>query len=76
MTKKGFSATKPILSIESVIPLTDEEIESVVKNLGLNSVDITVTNTKNPGLVAGIRVSYQGQVIDMSLNYQLNQLKV
>lgn len=71
---KTFNQQLSKLTIESVIPLTQVEIDSIVSSLNINPGDVEVTNVKNADLIAGIRISYKGKMIDMSMQDKLNQL--
>ncbi|MCG1009899.1 ATP synthase F1 subunit delta [Salinicoccus sp. ID82-1] len=63
--------------IESVYPLSDEEIESIgkvfIKKTGLSK--LLIENRVNESLIGGIRVFIGTKVYDGSVNAQLSDLK-
>lgn len=63
------------LIIESVSALTDGELQEIASNIGLDAKNTDIINKKNPSLIAGLRISYQGKMLDLSLENQLNRIK-
>jgi F0F1-type ATP synthase delta subunit len=72
--KGGFTSNKNTVIVESVIPLSPDQIDTLIVHLKLDPKSITVDNRRNPSLVAGIRVMLLGKIIDLSFQNLLNQL--
>lgn len=75
MKANTFGSTTPKLVVESVIPLSDTELKQIAQNLGLEPSLLTLVNQKTASLIGGMRISYQGQVLDLSLENKLNRIR-
>lgn len=75
MKANTFGSTTPTLVVESVFPLSDTELRQIAQNLGLDSNRLTLVNQKTASLIGGMRISYQGQVLDLSLENKLNRIR-
>lgn len=75
MNQSGFKDQRQTLIIESVVELTQAQLDSVVSAVGADPKKINTINKKNPNLVAGLRISYQGKVLDLSFQNKLNLIK-
>lgn len=60
--------------IESAVPLTDAEVQSLrevlEKQLGLVTLKFKIA----PQLLGGLRLSFGGNVLDLSLSFKLDQV--
>lgn len=75
MTQKGlFTSKKNTLIVESVVPLSQEQINTLFNHLKIDPQHTTLDNIHNSSLVAGIRVIHSGKIIDLSFQNLLNQL--
>jgi len=74
MDHQTFKSAVPQLIIESVVPLSQKQLEEAAVSLKLDPQKITIVNQKTPSLIAGLRLSYQGQILDLSLQSKLNRL--
>lgn len=73
--KQGFgSRSKKTVLVESVVPLTEAQQAKVLSHLKLDGDMYEVSNVQNRALVAGIRVSMDGKVVDLSFQHRLQQL--
>jgi len=75
MSISGFSKAPANLTIESVIPLSSAEKQQILTSLKIDPTRVELVNISNPALTAGLRISYQGKVLDLSLQNDLNQIK-
>lgn len=75
MKANTFGSANPTLVVESVIPLSDAELRQISLNLGLDPNQLTLVNQKTASLIGGMRISYQGQVLDLSLENKLNRIR-
>lgn len=69
-----FTQSKKQVVIESVVPLTQTQLQTIGKALKLDDDKLELTNRPNPLLLAGLRIIFQGQMIDLSFKNMLNQL--
>ena len=62
-----------VVNVESVYELTNEEKEKLAKNLKekLKVENIEIKNTIDKTLLGGLKISYEGQVIDASIKKRL-----
>lgn len=76
LTQAGFTATDPNLAtVTSSLPLELKQKQALKKTLSqIFDRRIRLKTLVDPGLLAGLRVSLEGKVIDTSLNQQLSQL--
>lgn len=75
MKANTFGSANPTLVVESVIPLSDAELRQIALNLSLDPNQLTLVNQKTASLIGGMRISYQGQVLDLSLENKLNRIR-
>lgn len=62
-------------SVESVIPLTDEQLEILSQNLEkITGKNVVLVSSLNPALVGGLVVKMGDQIIDGSVKFKLESM--
>ena len=63
--------------VESVIPLNKIHLEAVKMSLSrqLSDLRLPIKNVINTTLIGGLKISYQGKVLDLSLKNNITQLQ-
>jgi F0F1-type ATP synthase delta subunit len=63
-----------VVKIESVVPLTPDEIKALLDQLQLKAEHVSLTQEVNPRLLSGLRLTLDGTMIDMSAQAKLEKL--
>ncbi len=76
LTEAGFTAADPNLAtVTSAVALETKQKQSLKNTLSqIFNRPIRLKTLVDPGLLAGLRISLGGKVIDTSLSRQLNEL--
>lgn len=76
LTQAGFTATDPNLAtVTSSVPLETNQKQALKKTLSdIFDRRIRLKTLVDPRLLAGLRISLEGKVIDTSLSAQLSRL--
>lgn len=75
MKANTFGSATPTLVVESLIPLSEADMRQIALNLNLDPNQVSLVNQKTASLIGGMRISYQGQVLDLSLENKLNRIR-
>jgi len=62
-------------TVESAVPLSDEELQVLKQQLGKNGQQVDVTTQVNPSLIGGARVRVGDRVLDYSVAGQLDRFR-
>jgi F0F1-type ATP synthase delta subunit len=62
------------LTVESIVPLSSVQLDSL-KSMVKASTPITVENKITPDLLGGMRLSFNGKVLDFSLKARIIDLR-
>lgn len=60
--------------VESIIPLNSDEKSNLVALLTQKLGQVTLKEKLNLNLLGGLKLTFNGQVVDLSLSTRLNQI--
>lgn len=68
---------KTIVKVESVYKLTAEELEKLANSIKgkLNVSTVEIENVINESLIGGLKISYNGKVIDSSIKARIQEMQ-
>ncbi len=68
---------KTIVKVESVYKLTSEELEKLANSIKgkLNVSTVEIENVINESLIGGLKISYNGKVIDSSIKARIQEMQ-
>ena len=62
------------LLVESVVPLSKDQLDSI-KSMVTSKFSVTVENKITPDLIGGMRLHFNGKVLDFSLKARIIDLR-